>query len=212
MKTVDAIILGMQAGGLPSDYWVTPDGEFPELESTRLVIQRNGQSVWEHTMSVIDLITPKNPITLLSGLFHDLGKCDVQPMDDTSLPRFPGHAIASANIAETKLTEWQASQDIIDKVVRLITMHMYDVSNAAREKTIRKFVADVGPTNIDNWFALRIADSRSYAAQQQYRSHFIEPFRTLVTSYLAQQPGTDQPTFETPGSAGRMQIKGGEAS
>jgi len=90
-------------------------------------------------------------------------------------------------------------------------MHMYDVSKAAKEKTIRKFVAEVGPTNIDNWFALRIADSRSYAAQQKYRSHFIEPFRTLVMSYLAQQPGTNQPTFEAPGRTGSMQIKGREA-
>ena len=211
MSKVDEVIRGMQASGLPSDYWATTDGEFSELETSRLVVQRNGQSVWEHTMSVIDLVTPKNPVTLLSGLFHDLGKCCVQPMDDLSLPRFPGHAIESANIAEVKLAEWQASPDLIDRVVRLITMHMYDVSKAAKEKTIRKFVAEVGPTNIDNWFALRIADSRSYAAQQKYRSHFIEPFRTLVMSYLAQQPGTNQPTFEAPGRTGSMQIKGREA-
>jgi len=212
MSKVDEVIRGMQASDLPSDYWATQDGRLPELEASRLVTQRNGQSVWEHTMSVIDLITPKNPVTLLSGLFHDLGKCCVQPMDNPSLPRFHGHAMESANIAEIKLAEWQASPDLIDRVIRIITMHMYDINNVAKEKTIRKFVAEVGPTNIDNWFALRIADSRSYTAQQQYCSHFIEPFRTLVVSYLTQQPGTDQPTFEASGGAGNIQIKGGEAS
>jgi len=212
MSKVNTIIQGMQAAGSPSDYWVAQSGELLELEVSRLTIQRNGASVWDHTMAVIDLVTPKNPVTLLSGLFHDLGKCCVQPMDDPSLPRFPGHAIESANIAETKLIEWGASPDLVDRVTRLIAMHMYDLSNAAREKTIRKFVADVGPTNVYDWFSLRVADSRSYAAQQQYRNNFIEPFRILVMSYLEQQPGTDQPIFKAPGSAGSMHIKGGEAS
>lgn len=212
MSKVEKVILGMQATGWPSDYWIVPDREFPELEASRTIMQRNGQSVWEHTMSVIDLITPKKPTTLLSGLFHDLGKCFVQPMGNPFLSKFPGHAIASADIAETKLTEWGAAPDLIDRVIRLITMHMYDISNVAKEKTIRKFVAEVGPTNIDDWFALRIADSRSYAAQQQYHNHYIEPFRTLIMSYITQQPGANQPTFAIPDKTGSIQIKGGEAS
>lgn len=211
MSKVNQIIHGMQTASLPSDYWWTTDIEFPELEMSRAVTQRNNQSVWEHTMSVIDLLTIKNPITLLSGLFHDLGKCCVTPMDDTSLPRFPGHAYESANIAEIRLTEWGCSASRIDRIARLITMHMYDISNAAREKTIRKFVADVGPRNLDNWFALRIADSRSYAAQQQYRNHFIEPFRIAVMSYMKQQPGINQLKLESPG-AGGMKIEGGDVS
>lgn len=209
---IDEIIQGMQTASLPSDYWEAPDIESPELEASRSVIQRNDQTVFEHTMLVIDLLTIKNPITLLSGLFHDLGKHYVTPMDDTSLPRFPGHAEMSARIADLRLTEWGCSASRIDRIVRLITMHMYDISNAARAKTIRKFVADVGPQNLDNWFALRIADSRSYAAQQQYRSHFIEPFRIAVMSYMKQQPGIDQLELESPGNAGGMKIKGGDAS
>ena len=212
MSKVNEVIRGMQVSGLPSDYWATPDGGFPELEASRLIIQRNGQSVWEHTMSVIDLLTVKNPVTLLSGLFHDLGKCCVQTMDDPSLPRFPGHAVTSADIAEAKLTEWDTAPSLIDRVYRVISMHMYDISNAAREKTIRKFVAEIGRDNVDDWFILRVADSRSYAAQQRYRSYFIEPFRDAVAAYLAAQPGTDQPTFNCLGTAGGIHIEGGEAS
>lgn len=212
MSKVGEIIQGMQNGDLPSDYWTTLDVEFPELEDSKFTINRNGQSVWEHTMSVIDLVIPKNPITLLSGLFHDLGKCYIVPMNDPSLSRFPGHPDMSANIAEVRLTQWGTTPQRIDKVVRLITMHMYDINNSARKKTIRKFIANVGPQNVNDWFTLRIADSQSYAAPQQYCSHFIEQFRVAVMLYLKQQPGTNQPPLESPSTLGGMQIKGGEAS
>jgi hypothetical protein len=190
MNRIDEIIQGMQVADRPSMYW-TSSTNFSELVSSQYTTQRNGQTVWDHTMAVIDLLTIKNPITLLSGLFHDLGKCRIQPMNDPSLPRFPGHAIESANIAEIKLAEWQATPYIIDRVIRMISMHMYDISNAAKEKTIRKFIADIGQDNIENWFILRIADSCSYALQQQYRNRFIEPFRKAVMLYLDRLPKED---------------------
>lgn len=208
---IQQILQGMQNSVCPSDYWLTWvafSTEFPELESTLFTTQQDGQSVFAHTMSVIDLLSIKNPITLLSGLFHDLGKSYVLPMNDLSLPRFPGHALASANISKVKLTEWQASSYLIDRVFRLVSMHMYDISNAAREKTIRKFVADVGQDNVENWFALRIADSCCYAAQRKYRNHIIKPFKTAVMLYLKQQPGVDQPKFSNSGKSGAIQIKG----
>ena len=210
MNKIDKVIHGMQTSDLPSDYWITSNIEFPELEDSRSIMQRNGQSVCEHTMLVIDLIEPKNPITLLSGLFHDLGKYYAQSTDDNSTTRFPNHAIVSAGIAKTKLTEWQASPDLIDRVIRLITTHMYDTSNAAKERTIRKFIAEVGSTNIDNWFALRIADSRSYTAYQQHYSRFIKPFRKAVMLYLEQQPSFGQPELKCQGDVGSVRIKGGD--
>lgn len=209
MSLASEVILGMKMANIPSDYWFVPGIELPELDSSRLVIQRNGQSVWEHTMSVIDLLTIKNDITLLSGLFHDLGKSCILPMDDTSLPRFPGHAEESAKIAETILSEWGATPYLVDRVSRLISTHMFDLSNAMRDKTIRRFIADVGIDNVDNWFILRVADSRSYVAQQQYRNRFIEPFRKAVMLFLEQQPSFGQPDFELSGDSGIIQIKGG---
>jgi len=193
----------------PSMCWICPSINFPELEATKYVNQKNGQSVWEHTMAVIDLLHDDKDIALLAGLFHDLGKCDIQPVDDPSLPRFPGHPIASANIAEDTLSSWGASDYIIDRVSRIVSTHMYDISNAAREKTIRKFVADVGQDNIGNWFAVRIADSASYSGSKQYYNRYIEPFYSAVLSYLRKQPGTEQPKFTCPFQG--MHIKGGDA-
>lgn len=205
---IQQILHGMQNSALPSDYWLISDINFPELRAAQLITQRDGQSVWEHTMSVMDLLSIKNPITLLSGLFHDLGKSCIPSTNDSSLSKFRGHAIASANIAETRLNEWQASPHLIDRVARIVSTHMYDINNATQNKTIRKFLADIGQDNINNWFTLRIADSRSYAVKRKYHSRIIKSFRKVVMSYLKQQPGTDQPGFKNLSTAGIIQIKG----
>lgn len=208
---IQQILHGMQSSVFPSDYWLISDINFPELRAAQLIIQRDGQSVREHTMLVMDLLSIKNPITLLSGLFHDLGK-DCVPStsdnDDPSLPKFHGHAIVSANIAETRLKGWQASPYLIDRVTRIVSTHMYDVSNATQDKTIRKFIASIGQDNVNNWFTLRIADSRSYAVKRKYHSRIIESFKKVVMLYLKQQPGTDQLGFENLSTAGIIQIKG----
>lgn len=194
LPKIDKIIEGMQNSVCPSDYWLTPGTEFPELEAAQLVVQHNGQSVWEHTMSIIDLLSIKNPITLLSGLFHDLGKSYIPPVNDSLLPRFPNHALISANIAEIKLTEWQASPYLIDRIVRIILTHMYDIVNIIGEKTIRKFVSMVGQDNIENWFVVRKADSASYSQCNQYRQCIIDSFYNTVQKYLDKLPQKDSPS------------------
>lgn len=212
MSKVREIILGMKGSNIPSDYWVTPGIELPELDMSKLLLQDNGQSVWEHTMSVIDLLTIKNDITLLSGLFHDLGKAYVSLLDYTPSSRFPGHEAESVKITKMRLVEWGAKSYLIDRVSRLVATHMFDISNPMKDKTIRKFIADIGFDNVDNWFILRIADSRSYAAQQKYQNHFIEPFRKSVMLFLKRQPNMGQPNFDMIGEAGVMQIEGGNDS
>lgn len=205
---IQQILQGMQRFQCPSDYWLTGEVEFQELKDAHSTVHRNGQSVWEHTMLVIDVLQIKNPITLLSGLFHDLGKSYVSSVDDPLSPKFPGHDLISSCIAQKKLEEWGASLYLNDRITRLISMHMYDISNATREKTIRKFVANVGMDNIENWFALRIADSRSYAAQQEYYTKMIRPFRVAVMSYLKKQPRTNKLEFSSSSELGKIQIKG----
>lgn len=188
---IQDIIDGMSGGIRPSDYWTRGDSRFlfTELEASKYTQQKNNQSVWDHTMSVIDLLETKNPITLLAGLFHDLGKSYVKCNDFR--PKFPGHEEASAHLAKLRLKQWQASQSIIDRVSRLITTHMYDIKNIIHEKAIRKFLADVGSENIDNWFCLRIADSKSYQRHRRYKKQIINPFRIRVDLYLSESSECD---------------------
>lgn len=192
---IQQIILGMQKAACPSAYWLSSKLEFPELKFSHHVLQRNNQSVWDHTMLVIDLLEVKNPITLLSGLFHDLGKYIIpsqkQQFDfefynsyHAGWSKFQGHDSRSASMARMRLAKWQASSYFIDRVSRIVASHMYDISWGISEKTIRKFVATVGQNNVENWFALRKADSASYSEYSQYKRYIIDPFYDAVKEYL----------------------------
>ena len=200
----------MMAAYIPSDYWFDATVYFPELENNHSVQQRDRRSVWEHTMLVIDALSVKNPITLLSGLFHDLGKYYVDPNSDPAYSRYPGHAAKSAEIAEMRLKKWGADRNTTDSVVRLVNTHMFDIRGVTQDKTIRKFVASVGKDNVENWFVLRVADSLSYNGHKQYRNNLIEPFRAVVMSYLKRQPDSGQMEFENFDITGGIQIKGGD--
>lgn len=210
---INSILAAMQLYKLPSDYWLAPDPEleFPEMEKAKLVMQNNNsQSVWDHTMSVVDLLSVKNPVTLLAALFHDLGKISLYPnirLSETS--RFFGHEFTSASIARQRLNEWGTPHCYLDKIDRLILTHMYDVVGNINKKRIREFVARVGPDNIENWFVLRIADSRSYHSHGTYRNKIIEPFREAVMLYMKQQPVAKQPQIAP--SDRTIQIEGGDA-
>lgn len=198
----------MMTAYVPSDYWLEVSVEFPELDLSHSVQQRDRRSVWAHTMDVIDALSVKNPITLLSGLFHDLGKYYVDPSNNPSYSRYSGHAARSAAIAKMRLTEWGADRNTTDSVVRLVNTHMFDIRGVTQDKTIRKFVASVGKDNVENWFVLRVADSLSYSGHKQYRNNLIEPFRAVVMSYLKRQPNSGQMKFEHFDVTGGIQIKG----
>jgi len=207
---VQEIIKGMQDAKSPSEYWRSCNIDFPELKATHQVMQRNGESVWTHTMRVIDLLADAGPVALLSGLFHDLGKWCVQPMDDPSLPRFPEHDRESALIAKVRLEEWGASPDMTDGILRIVSTHMYDIRPTPTKKAIRAFVARVGRNNLRDWFLLRIADSSSYDLPQKYRNRLIVPFQKAILSFVAKQPNDDQLPMHDMGTPGRMSIEGGD--
>ena len=208
MNKTAEIIRGMMTASTPSYYWL--NASFLELDISHSVQQLDRRSVWEHTMLVLDSLKVINPTTLLSGLFHDLGKYYVKPIDGSSRSKFPGHADKSAEIAKTRLKEWKAKPDIVDSVVRLVSTHMFDIKDVARDKTIRKFVASVGKNNCEDWFVLRVADSFSYSRHKQYRKNLIEPFRDAFFAYLDRQPSSEKIEFEKTNAEGGMQIKGGE--
>lgn len=200
----------MMTARMPSVYWINATIKFPELDRSHLIQQQDKRSVWEHTMLVLDALKVRNPTTLLSGLFHDLGKYYVDQMDDPSRSKFPCHAARSAEIARVRLEEWGTQPETIDSVVRLVSTHMFDIKDAARDKTIRKFLASVGKNNCNDWFVLRVADSLSYSGHKEYRNNLIEPFREAVVSYLDRQPSSEQLEFEKTDVKGGIQIKGDE--
>jgi len=190
----------------PGDYWQDPPIIFPELVVSKKIVQRNNQTVFDHTMDTLNILGRKNQITLWACLFHDLGKIDAIVIEEDGRTRFPSHELISAEIAKRTLLEWNAQPFIVDRVCRIVQMHMTDIRGRFSQPAIRSFIAKVGMDNIENWFAVRLADAESYSRNDYYVDTIISPFRELVYETLESWPDDTKPQTESFGAG--LQLEG----
>jgi tRNA nucleotidyltransferase (CCA-adding enzyme) len=186
MKTdADFLISGMLAAKTPSCVWRKVSESFEELERSKGIIQKNNETVFDHTMNVLDCLEVKNEITLFAALFHDLGKEKARRVNHGGVVTYHHHEHFSANIAWDKLTLWQSTLSVRDRVTRIVQTHMFDIKNNMNQRLIRNFIADVGYDNVANWFYVREADARSYRTHTQYSfkiycEEILLPFKNTV--------------------------------
>ena len=86
-----------------------------------------GESVWEHTMDVLQR-TPPTLKARLGALFHDIGKIDTMEKDTDSQGRarvhFKGHEDVSARLADKILRDLKFPADIAKSVQNIVHSHM----------------------------------------------------------------------------------------
>jgi len=140
----------------------------PELE--RLVGVKQGKyhytDAWNHTMDVLDrsndMEVNKVPVDRLAALLHDIGKPQKMTVGDDSQPHFYEHEKASADIAEEVMKRLKYSNDVIDKVTKIIASHMrVHGSSQWSDATVRRFIRDMG-LELDNVLNLIKADRASH--------------------------------------------------
>lgn len=128
----------------------------------------HADDVYHHSLHTCDL-APDN--IKLAALFHDIGK----PRKDMHNGHFYGHDIEGAKIAEEIMTRLHFSKSEIRRVSLLVANHMFyfpyvneNTTEEEREKikerewsdsAVRRFIARVGEENLEDLFALRIADA-----------------------------------------------------
>jgi len=122
---------------------------FPELD--RLIrLEQNKyhkEDAMQHTLTVVKG-TPKNLVTRLMALFHDIGKEATKEVIDKEI-HFYGHEKVGAEMAEEILTRLKYPNKIIDAVVKGVRNHMKlkhggPDSFGATDKTLRKFKVNMG--------------------------------------------------------------------
>lgn len=145
---------------------------FPELEACRGVEQAKlpGDDVFQHTMRVLDaarsdseLIAPGELNLLFAAVYHDVGKPNTKRFDPkVGRITFYGHQLVSKKICRKRLRELAASTVgvDIDRVTRLIELHMFETKAYFTDRAIRRFVQKVGPDLIWSLLDLRLADNR----------------------------------------------------
>lgn len=145
---------------------------FPELEACRGVEQdkMKGDDVFHHTLRVLDaargdseLSHPGELHLLCAALYHDVGKPKTRRFDpQVGRITFYGHQLVSKRICEKRLKALKISTIgvDIDRVVKLVELHMFETKAHYTEKAIRRFIQKVGPDLIQTLMDLRLADNR----------------------------------------------------
>ena len=135
----------------------------PELVATKGIQQPIGHihDVFEHTLVTVDK-APKNVIVRLAALFHDIAK------PYTKLPdgHFYGHDTKGEQLTKNILKRLKFSNQIIEKVTTLVRWHMFHYQpDIWTDSAVRRFIQKVGLNNLQDLFALRLADALSNPEQ-----------------------------------------------
>jgi poly(A) polymerase len=135
----------------------------PELEPGKGVQQGGYHShdVFGHSVLTAAL-TPRDLVTRLAGLLHDVGKPAVHELRDGK-PTFIGHQEVGASMAGSALHRLRYSGELIESVTRLIRLHMRPIQYTPEgweDKAVRRLVRDAGD-QLDRLLALARADMRA---------------------------------------------------
>ena len=115
--------------------------------------------VWEHTLHVLDLVTPRTPLNTWAALLHDCGKPETRMRDRKGFDHYPGHPQAGERIAVNILKGLKVSNAFLKDVALLVRYH----DEPLNAGTARLRLYQVGPERFDSLAALRRADILAHA-------------------------------------------------
>ena len=135
----------------------------PQLEAGKGMQQGGWHShdVFGHSLLTASL-TPRDLVTRLAGLLHDVGKPARHELKDGK-PTFIGHQDVGAVMAEPALRRLRYPGELIDAVVKLIRLHMRPIQydpEGWEDKAVRRLVRDAGD-QLERLLALARADMRA---------------------------------------------------
>jgi tRNA nucleotidyltransferase (CCA-adding enzyme) len=136
----------------------------------------------DHSLRTADALPASDPALRLAGLLHDLGKA-------TTLAdgHFIGHESAGAELAEVVLHRLRSPRAEINRIVRLIRLHMFAYGSTWTDAAVRRFVRRVGVDLLDDLFALRAADNAASGFREP-ASGGLDELRTRVATVVASGP------------------------
>lgn len=89
--------------------------------------------VLEHTLKTVQYAPAE---IRLSALFHDIAKPPIMKQNGNA----HGHEVLGAKMTEEIMERLRYPKNIINRTVRLVQGHMYDLKEEAKDRTLRKFI------------------------------------------------------------------------
>ncbi|MDE6372169.1 MAG: HD domain-containing protein, partial [Clostridia bacterium] len=149
----------------------------PELAANDGVAQKaeyHKYDVLEHTFKVVEAC-PKQ--VRLAGLFHDIAKGVCQAKDGNMY----FHNLVGAEMTEEIMTRLKYPNRQIERTVRMVKLHMFDVNGNTKESKCRRFIAD----NIDIFDdMLTLFDADSIGTGYHQSSRTAEKLRKIYAKML----------------------------
>jgi len=157
----------------------------PELTASRGCLQKglHAFDVMDHLFLAAKAAKP-DLVIRLAALFHDAGKPKARALGGDGIPTFYNHEKFSSAMAEKALKRLKFPNDVISRVLHLVTNHMFNYSEDWTDAAVRRFIARVGIASIDDLFFLRLADTSATQGQAP-DPRLLEPFRSRIYSILS---------------------------
>lgn len=137
----------------------------PELLRAKGFDQKNRHhiyDVWEHTAVSVEKV-PKDEISRIVMLLHDIGKPYTFTTDENGEGHFYGHAEKSYELSVGILGRLKASNDEKDRILKLVRYH--DSPIMPTERSMRRALARFGEEDLRRLIDIKRADN----LRQNYR-------------------------------------------
>ncbi len=159
---------------------------FPELDETWGISQNefHPDDVFYHSIKSCEAAEPELAVRW-SALLHDLGKPKTK-RDVDGRTVFYGHQEESAEIAEEVLGRLRFPKEFVQRVVHLVRYHMFNITEEWTDGALRRFLSKLGPENMDDLLALRVADMRSSDEDVERHVEWVRgEFQRIIESEAA---------------------------
>lgn len=138
----------------------------PEFAICRNCSQKDSRGfhefdVADHILYACDGAQKGNLEVKLAAFYHDIGKPECRTteiVDGEERVHFHGHETKSAQKALASMTALKFPNETIKNVVHLVQEHMFYYEHSWSDAAVRRFIIRVKLENIENLFALRLAD------------------------------------------------------
>lgn len=153
------LVCGVDADKVLKKYYRVTGVIIPELLPCVGFDQRSPHhdlDVYGHTLLTMKNCPADDAILRLAALFHDIGKPGSFTTDENGVGHFPDHAKLGAVITDNVLKRLKSSNEIREKVVRLVAEHTRQIEPT--EKSVRRFLSSHSEEDARRAFALRLAD------------------------------------------------------
>jgi len=120
----------------------------------------------------------------LASLFHDVGKPQARQMDESGVYTFYRHEEISAEMCWEILERLRYPNAVTGSVCHLIKEHMFLYTDEWTDAAVRRFIARIGESNLEDIYRLRRSDAYAFTGKES-NSVSVQLLANRVNDVLA---------------------------